>query len=309
MCKGFDWFRHLQLHALLGDTQLMQLDSEQLTPENLQQQLANCFATEDEALLLQQLSAQPLLDAVADLTSALHGSHPLQERINSSSSTNINTSSLTPADLSSSSYSQPLAPPEDPLWLLKHVLTQPPPPCCANLEAMTLQELQAHYKATVHDLSLWLVQYTAGGIAGPTELEAKIQAALTEHLQLIGQLCTVRSELVTALQLVSSDCDATAPAVKRKNTRRCANALLFVSRRAYIQFSLLVVVSCLCWSSSLLQSTSCIQRSTTCQVLAGVMWNTVVWFLLLSCRATATLASRSPSPTHSALHGWLSGCS
>jgi hypothetical protein len=213
MCKGFDWFRHLQLHALLADPELMQLDStEQLTTDSLQQQLlSNCLATDDEARLLQQLSILPhvqtqsSLESVADLASALDGSNPLQEhRKSSSTSLKCSRSTLTASSSStSSSTSQPLAPPEDPLWLLKHVLSQPLPACCANMETMTLQQLQAHYKSTVHDLSLYLVQHSAGGIARAEEPLTKIQAAMTEHLKLIVELCTCRSELVTALQLVS----------------------------------------------------------------------------------------------------------
>jgi hypothetical protein len=219
MCKGFDWFRHLKLHALLADPELMMhVDgSEQLTPASLQQQFGDCLATEDEARLLQQLSTLPhvqtqsSLDAIADLTTALDGSKPLQERSNSSITSRNCSSCLLPAKCTgssssnSSSSSQPLAPPDDPLWLLKHLLTQPTPACCAGIETMTLQELQAHYKSTVQDLSLYLVQHTAGGMSGTDEPLGKIQAAMTEHLKLIAQLCTARSELITALQLVSGD--------------------------------------------------------------------------------------------------------
>jgi hypothetical protein len=214
MCRGFDWFRHLKLHALLADPELMQLDgSVQLRPDGLQQEFGDCLATGDEARLLQQLSTLPYfqtqssLDPIADLTSALDGANPLQERSNSSSASMKFSSSQLPASNNSSSSSSAihsLAPPGDPLWLLKHVMSKPFPACCEGIEIMTLQELQAHYKSTVHDLSLYLVQHSAGGVAGADEPHSKIQAVMTEHLKLIGQLCTCRSELVTALQLVSN---------------------------------------------------------------------------------------------------------
>jgi hypothetical protein len=214
MCKGFDWFRHFKLHALLADPDLTELDgAEQLTPDSLQQHFGDWLATGDEARLLQQLSTLPhietqsSLESIADLTSALDGSKPLQERSNSSSSASMKcSSSALPASNSSSSSSiQPLAPPTDPLWLLRHLLSQPSPACCAGMETMTLQELQAQYKSTVHDLSLYLLQHSAGSIAGTDEPHSKLQAVMTEHLKLIAQLCTCRSELLTALQLVS-DC-------------------------------------------------------------------------------------------------------
>ncbi|WIA30801.1 hypothetical protein OEZ86_000859 [Tetradesmus obliquus] len=112
MCKGFDWFRHLKLQALLADPELMMcIDSEQLTPADLQQQLGDSLATEDESRLLRQLSFLP--------------------------------------------------------------------------------------------------QHSAGSVTGSTdEPLKKIQAAMTEHLKMIAQLCTARSELVTALQLSNSDTGA-----------------------------------------------------------------------------------------------------
>lgn len=226
MCKGFDWFRHLKLQALLADPELMMcIDSEQLTPADLQQQLGDSLATEDESRLLRQLSSLPQvqtessLDAVAELTTALDGSNPLQERCNGSSASMHCGSSVLPASASSALHAsagsatsssnssisnQPLAPPDDPLWLLKHLLSLPSPACCNNMETMTLQELQALYKSTVHDLSVYLVQHSAGSVTGSTdEPLKKIHAAMTEHLKMIAQLCTARSELVTALQLVS----------------------------------------------------------------------------------------------------------
>ncbi|WIA10765.1 hypothetical protein OEZ85_010934 [Tetradesmus obliquus] len=140
MCKGFDWFRHLKLQALLADPELMMcIGSEQLTHADLQQQLGDSLATEDESRLLRQLSFLP-------------------------------------------------------------------------------QELQALYKSTVHDLSLYLVQHSAGSVTGSTdEPLKKIQAAMTEHLKMIAQLCTARSELVTALLLSNSD---TGEQVAEPDTQR-----------------------------------------------------------------------------------------
>jgi hypothetical protein len=278
MCKGFDWFRHLKLHALLADPELMQLDgSEQLTPDGLQQDFGDCLATGDEAQLLQQLSTLPYfqtqssLDPIADLTSALDGANPLQERSNSSSaSMKFSSSPLAACNNSSSSSStiQSLAPPSDPLWLLKHVMSKPFPACCEGIETMTLQELQAHYKSTVHDLSLYLVQHSAGGIAGADEPHSKIQAVMTEHLKLIGQLCICRSELVTALQLVSN-----------------CNVLL---RHCFHQQRISNMIACLClwhrWLRCILTVTLVIAPGNGVRslLLAGRLWACMPMSVLIS---------------------------
>jgi hypothetical protein len=204
MCKGFDWFRQLKLHTLL-EPELMQLDSEQLTPDGLKQQLSSCLATDDETRLLQQLSSLPEVqiqscaDAVADL--ALDGSNPLQERCNSGSVSASSSRTNMPA--SSNGLQQPIAPPNDPLYLFRHVFSKPAPASCSSLETKTLDELRSHYKALVRGLSLYLMQHQTGGMAADDRPLEKTQAVLEEHLYLMAEMCVGRSDLVTALQLVS----------------------------------------------------------------------------------------------------------
>jgi hypothetical protein len=208
MCKGFDWFRQLKLHALL-DPELMQLDSEQLTPDGIKQQLSSCLASDDETRLLQQLSSLPEVQlqsctvAVADL--ALDGSTSLQERSNSSSVSASSSRANCPAS-SSNGLEQPIAPPNDPLYLFQHVFSKPKPASCNSLETMTLDQLRSHYKALVRDLSLYLMQHQTGGMAADDQPLQKIQAVLVEHLYLMAEMCVARSDLVTALQLVRLGC-------------------------------------------------------------------------------------------------------
>jgi hypothetical protein len=209
LCKGFDWFRNLKLKSLLADPQLMQVNSEQLTPESLQQQLSSsCLATEDETRLLQQLPALPdvqlqsSMEGVAGL--ALDGSNPSQERSCSSSPRANSSQHNYPA--SSNSEQQPIAPPDDPLFLFQHVFSQDPPASCSSLETLTLQDLQTHYKSLVRDLSLCLMQLQTGGMAAQEQPLEKIQAALVDHMRLLAELCIANGALVTSLQLVSSAC-------------------------------------------------------------------------------------------------------
>jgi hypothetical protein len=63
MCRGFDWFRHVQLHSLLVHPEQVLGDSatEQLTPGSMQQQLSPLLKTELEVQLLQQLSSLPVV--------------------------------------------------------------------------------------------------------------------------------------------------------------------------------------------------------------------------------------------------------
>jgi hypothetical protein len=206
LCKGFDWFRQLKLRALLeSDLELMQLDSQQLTPNDVQQQLPSCLTTDYETRLLQQLSSLPdvqlqsSVNAVADL--ALEGSNPLQERSNSSASAS---SSRDHCPASSQSSEQPIAPSYDPLYLFQLVFSKPPSACCNNVEAMTLDQLRAHYKALVRDLSLYLMQHQTGGMAADDQPLDKIQAALVDHLHLVAELCFAGGDLVMSLQLVRS---------------------------------------------------------------------------------------------------------
>jgi hypothetical protein len=223
LCKGFDWFRHHKLHSLLPDPELMLVDSEQLTPASLQQQLSNCLATEDETQLLRQLSTLPdvqmqaSLDAIADLS--LDGSKPLQERSNSSTPSANSSHSSCPAATNSSQ--QPIAPPDDPLYLFQHVFSKPPPACCDGLESHTLQDLRAHYKAVVRDLSLYLMQHQTGGMAAQDQPLDKIQAALIDHLRYMAEQCIAQGSLVTAFQLVSD-----MPFVSSLSSASCQSHML-----------------------------------------------------------------------------------
>jgi hypothetical protein len=205
LCKGFAWFRQLKLHAFFeSDLELMQLDSQQLTPNGVKQQLSSCLATDDETRLLQQLSSLPdvqlqsSIDAVADL--ALDGSNPLQESSNSSVSAS---SSRANCPASSQSSEQPIAPSNDRLYLFQHVFSRPLPACCNNGDAITIDQLRAHYKALVRDLSLYLMQHQTGGMAADDQPLDKIQVVLADHLHFMAEMCFSHSDLVTEMQLVS----------------------------------------------------------------------------------------------------------
>jgi hypothetical protein len=209
LCKGFDWFRNLKLHSMLAGSQLMQLDSEQLMPESLQEQLSsNCLATEDETRLLQQLSALPdvqiqsTIEGVAGL--AINAAKPLQELSRSSSPSARSSQHSYPA--SSNSSLQPIAPPDDPLYLFQHVYSMPRPACCSSLETLTLQDLQTHYKSLARSMSLYLMQLQIGGKAAQQQPLQKIQVELIDHMRLFSELSLLNSVLVTSLQLVSALC-------------------------------------------------------------------------------------------------------
>jgi hypothetical protein len=200
-CQGFDWFRHVQLHALLADTEVMLAGSstaEQLTPGSLHQQLSNILETESEVQLMQQLSSlpvsqqQPSNGPPAAPHTAAHNSSSAPISLRDSSYSSISASEASPpavfdhqnptglfpasaaADAAAvngevnasqpcpASSSAPTAPPSDVWWLLKQALQQPwPQDLCKTPEDLTPQILLQHFKSTAHELSLQLVKYSA----------------------------------------------------------------------------------------------------------------------------------------------------
>ncbi|WIA10766.1 hypothetical protein OEZ85_010935 [Tetradesmus obliquus] len=129
----------------------------------------------------------------------------MQERSHSTSSTNSSHISFPAKSAKSDSSEQPIAPPDDPLYLFQHVFSQPAPALVKCLETVTLQELRSNYKALVCDLSLYLMQHQTGGMAAEDRPLDKLQAALIEHLRLMSEMCIANSSLVTACQL--SNCE------------------------------------------------------------------------------------------------------
>jgi hypothetical protein len=166
-CKGFDWFRHVQLHALLADPEVMLAGStaEQLAPGSLNQQLSNILETESEVQLMQQLSSLPASQqhpsngSAAAPHTAAHNSSSAPISLRDSSYSSISASEASPlaafdqqhptghlhasaaADAAAAavngqvntsqpcpaSSSAPTAAPGDVWWLLKQALQQPWP--------------------------------------------------------------------------------------------------------------------------------------------------------------------------------------
>uniref|UniRef100_A0A383W8W7 Uncharacterized protein n=1 Tax=Tetradesmus obliquus TaxID=3088 RepID=A0A383W8W7_TETOB len=181
LCKVFDWFRHMQLHALQPDPELMVTDdaSEQLTPGSMQQQFTDILQTEAEVQLLQQLSSLS---------------------VSQQSSSNCSASLATAADNSSQASSnracpasscQLVAPPGDAMWLVKQAFQQPWPHDCPSADTVTVPALVQHFRATVHALSLQLVQLDAcTDAAQQAESLRKVQTVLLPHLRIIVELCS-----------------------------------------------------------------------------------------------------------------------
>jgi hypothetical protein len=74
------------------------------------------------------------------------------------------------------------------------------------LETLTLQDLRMHHKVLVSDMSLYLRQHETGDVAAQQQQLNKIQAAMTDYMRLIGEVCIYNNALVTSLHLVSDRC-------------------------------------------------------------------------------------------------------
>jgi hypothetical protein len=235
-CKGFDWFRHVQLHALLADPEVMLAGStaEQLTPGSLHQQLFNILETESEVQLMQQLSSIPVSQqppsngppAAPHQPEPNSSSAPISLRDSSYSSISAskaspsatvclqNTFGQVPAStaavnssrLDPASSSHPSAPSGNVWWLLQQALQQPwPQDVCKTPEDLTAPLLSQHFRSTAHELSLQLVQY--GACKGAAEQAGPLhdmQQTLLQHWRLIvGVLaCSHGATTFTTMQLV-----------------------------------------------------------------------------------------------------------
>uniref|UniRef100_A0A383WA48 Uncharacterized protein n=1 Tax=Tetradesmus obliquus TaxID=3088 RepID=A0A383WA48_TETOB len=213
MCKGFEWFRNMQLHALLaGPEQLLGDDvSEQLTPGCMQLQFTSLLETEAEVQLLQQLSSLPVTQQSSSTGAAAPAASALDSGQGSSNA-------ASPA----SSSNQLVAPPGDLLWLLKQVCRQPWPQGCPSADEMTVAALIDNVKATASALSILLVQFDAcTDAAEQAELSCKLQGTLMQHfrvgLEFTG--CSHRAHPIRTLQLTNCD---TGEQLKELNMQRTA---------------------------------------------------------------------------------------
>lgn len=197
MCKGFEWFQNMQLHAVLAGPEQLQGDdfSELLMPGCMQQQFSNLLETEVQ--LLQQLSSLPVTQQNSSTGAAAPAASALDSGQGSSNA-------ASPA----SSSNQLVAPPGDVLWLLKQVYRQPWPQGCPSADEMTVAALIDNVKATASALSILLVQFDAcTDAAEQAELSCKLQGTLMQHfrvgLEFTG--CSHRAHLIRSLQLVRHD--------------------------------------------------------------------------------------------------------
>lgn len=194
LCKCFDWFRHMQLHALLANHELMLGDdaSQQLTPDSVQQQFTNLLETEVELQLLQQLSSLQVSQQNSSTACAALPASALDSGQDSRQASPASSSLL-------------VARPGDVLWQMKQAVQQPWPHSCSSAGDITLPELMEHFRATVHTLSVQLVQFDAcQQAAAQAEPLHIMRSTILQHNRVIIEIysCSRALHLVTSLQLV-----------------------------------------------------------------------------------------------------------
>uniref|UniRef100_A0A383W898 Uncharacterized protein n=1 Tax=Tetradesmus obliquus TaxID=3088 RepID=A0A383W898_TETOB len=205
LCKGFEWFRDMQLHAVLADPELMLADdasADQQLAQNSMQQLTSLLEIEGEVQLLQQLSVLPVNQSNTSKGSAA----PPAPAPNSSYSESMRAAAGTRRSNRAppASSCQLVAPPDDAMWLLKLTYRQPWPHDCPSAGDMTAPELIKHYMAIARTLSLQLVQFDAcKGAAEQAEPLRKLQGTLLQHFRVLLELCGCRdrTHLLRAMQL------------------------------------------------------------------------------------------------------------